>query len=416
MRGFLAALVGLIVTLPASAQWTRVELGVTDLFAVAFLASDADYLYAAVLTGQPVLSRVAVARSGDDGASWQTVFTGVPGARIASFVHLDGQMAAILTGGGQAALFTSDDQGGTWTLAAGRFPGAGTGLARMGATYVAVGQNPSYRSTDGGATWAPFGQNQPMAGALAFGGTFYGFSGIGQVYRLDGDAWTQINVGVPFVTDLWVEGGTLWAKASAGTLVSSSDGATWAAQSTAVPISWNLVIYDQDDNRPWFLHSAAAATDLLLSDDQGTTATSIAAGYPRDDNGGICVSGYAISRAAVLGNALCSFTEPERNGVFRYAFGTVASDAGPSRDDASLTVAGNPTRGAANARLTLGSPAQVAVVVVDALGRTVAPLVDGLIAAGNHALHVPSGLAPGVYAIVAEVNGRRVARTFTVVR
>ena len=40
----------------------------------------------------------------------------------------------------------------------------------MNGTIVVVGSNPSYRSTDGGATWTPFGQDQPMGTVLTFNG------------------------------------------------------------------------------------------------------------------------------------------------------------------------------------------------------------------------------------------------------
>ncbi len=54
------------------------------------------------------------------------------------------------------------------------------------------------------------------------------------------------------------------------------------------------------------------------------------------------------------------------------------------------------------------------VVVADALGRIVAVLHEGALAAGSMRLSLPAGLAAGVYAVVAE-GGASVARARWVV-
>ena len=76
----------------------------------------------------------------------------------------------------------------------------------------------------------------------------------------------------------------------------------------------------------------------------------------------------------------------------------VASEPSPDAS-ASLAVGPNPTRGSATVRLTLDAPAAVTVTVADALGRRVAALHDGDLAAGPAQWTLPAGLAPGVYVV-----------------
>jgi len=89
-----------------------------------------------------------------------------------------------------------------------------------------------------------------------------------------------------------------------------------------------------------------------------------------------------------------------------YVYGTVpvAGEDGPTAPGtspaASLSLSPNPSSGASSVTLTLASAQAVRVAVVDALGRTVAVVHDGPLAAGRHRLALPAALAPGVYAVV----------------
>lgn len=410
----------LLLAPTAAAQWTRVDTnyGLPDTYATNLVTGTADHLFAAVLAGQPVPDRYVVLRSPDDGDAWEEVFSGYNGgARGHFFGDLGGVVTLLVRGNGESALLRSSDGGATWAETAARVPSATlTGAARVGATYVVVGGSTSYRSTDDGATWAAFGSGQPMGSVVAFGGAFYAGNGIGQVFRLEGDAWTPVSFGAPFASHLWVDGGRLWAKASVGALYASPDGATWAAQPTAEPAAWGRSIPAAGDGSPWFLHVLTFGQDLFLSPDDGASATSIADGYPRDDNGALCTSNFAVTATAVVGNAwACSFTQPERNGVYRYALGATAAEAAPEAAFA-LTVAPNPVAGAAAVRLALPASGPVHVAVYDALGRTVAVLHEGPLVAGRHAFPTPATLPAGVYLVRVRTHAAAAARTFTVVR
>ncbi len=90
---------------------------------------------------------------------------------------------------------------------------------------------------------------------------------------------------------------------------------------------------------------------------------------------------------------------------------TVAGEAPPAAPGLSVSVSPNPSAGASSVAVSLGSLSAVRVAVVDALGRSVAVLHEGSLAAGRHRLAVPSGLAAGVYAVRAEgAGGAAVAR------
>ena len=105
----------------------------------------------------------------------------------------------------------------------------------------------------------------------------------------------------------------------------------------------------------------------------------------------------------------------EERGVRQFP---TSSGPTPLPNGAALTVGPNPTGGAATVRLDLPAPADVRVVVYDALGRRVATLASGTLAAGTHALPLDAApLAPGVYVVRAEVGGGAVlVRRLTVAR
>ncbi|MEM1055448.1 MAG: T9SS type A sorting domain-containing protein [Bacteroidota bacterium] len=96
----------------------------------------------------------------------------------------------------------------------------------------------------------------------------------------------------------------------------------------------------------------------------------------------------------------------------------VDSEVAPQRQALALTaLVPNPTRGDASVSVTLREPSALRVSVVDALGREIAVVHDGQLAAGTHRLAVPSKeFAPGVYALRASAGQQSVVRSFSVVR
>jgi hypothetical protein len=82
-----------------------------------------------------------------------------------------------------------------------------------------------------------------------------------------------------------------------------------------------------------------------------------------------------------------------------------------------LSVYPNPSAGAATVTLTLAEAEEVRVAVYDVLGRTVAVLHEGALAAGSNELRLDgAGLPPGVYIVRAEGEAFRVTRRVTLLR
>jgi uncharacterized delta-60 repeat protein len=83
----------------------------------------------------------------------------------------------------------------------------------------------------------------------------------------------------------------------------------------------------------------------------------------------------------------------------------------------ALTVAPNPIRAASRVSLRLDAPTAVRVMVLDALGRTVAVVVEGVLGSGQQTFDLDAtALPPGVYAVVAVVGAERSVTRLTVVR
>ncbi len=113
-------------------------------------------------------------------------------------------------------------------------------------------------------------------------------------------------------------------------------------------------------------------------------------------------------------------TESAPNSGAAYVFAGIAPVAAESAASASsfvLTAYPNPARGASTLRLTLPSPQVATVAVYDLLGRRVAVLHDGPLAAGEHTLSFDAADLPsGVYLVRAAVGGEVTTRRITVVR
>ena len=103
-------------------------------------------------------------------------------------------------------------------------------------------------------------------------------------------------------------------------------------------------------------------------------------------------------------------------GAYERSARSVASGAAPAAIGLALgPAAPNPARGGARLALTVGQASAVRVEVLDARGRQVRVLVDGVLAEGEHSVTV-AGLAPGVYTVRAEGGGAGATRSLVVVR
>jgi hypothetical protein len=142
------------------------------------------------------------------------------------------------------------------------------------------------------------------------------------------------------------------------------------------------------------------------TDDAGLTWQEVAQA-PRD-NEFVLISGAALGPDGRLYVSSIDISA-ERGWVYRTQDVVVSqgppAPAGPA---ARLIVLPNPTAGAqALVRLTLAAPADVELALHDTLGRRVAQLHAGTLAAGPHEFGVPARLPAGVY--VARADGAGVA-------
>lgn len=84
---------------------------------------------------------------------------------------------------------------------------------------------------------------------------------------------------------------------------------------------------------------------------------------------------------------------------------SIANEGGPDGTALGLTSAPNPFRSSTTIHFSLEEPADVSLTVFDALGRQVATLADGPLAAGPHTADwAASGMAPGLYVVRLEAG------------
>ena len=96
---------------------------------------------------------------------------------------------------------------------------------------------------------------------------------------------------------------------------------------------------------------------------------------------------------------------------------TVDGEEGAAVARASLVAAGpNPTASATAFRLRVGAPVQARVQLVDALGRRVATLFEGVARDGTRVAVDAQALPSGVYHVVAHLGDQRTVGSFTVAR
>jgi hypothetical protein len=88
----------------------------------------------------------------------------------------------------------------------------------------------------------------------------------------------------------------------------------------------------------------------------------------------------------------------------------------PGGDGLRLEVAPNPFRGTATVTLVLPASAAVEAAAYDVLGRRVAVLADGVLAAGRHAFALGGPLPPGAYVVRVTAGSTVHTRPITLVR
>ena len=128
---------------------------------------------------------------------------------------------------------------------------------------------------------------------------------------------------------------------------------------------------------------------------------------------------YAFVVVADYGNAIEEFDENDNDltaGILTVT-GVVSSENSASDAELVLSANPNPSSRALTLSFKLDAPSAVRASVVDALGRTVATVVDVRLGAGTHATSVDaSAWAPGVYVVRLSAGDAVATRTVTIAR
>lgn len=275
----------------------------------------------------------------------------------------------------------SDDEGRTWTAITTlptrirSFDTGGDWLIATGDPYAGN----VYASNDAGATWlrAPDSVRATTVAATATT-LFAASSGLPFTAatfhrsRDGGATWQRLKGAVPDGTGLLRTQGSLVLAASAGFVaVSTDDGDTWRTPPTTI-------LHD--------LGLAYTPTHLFVHRD--TVYVGLTAGR---------------RSAGLYKRALADFVAVP-----------TAAESDQSLTNWAVAVAPNPVREAARVTVALPHAADARVAVYDVLGREVARLHDGLLAAGSTTL-VWNGDAPaGLYLVRVEAHGA--TRTVRLVR
>ncbi len=169
-------------------------------------------------------------------------------------------------------------------------------------------------------------------------------------------------------------------------------------------------------------------TTLATGDFDGDGFADLAIGAPMAQNG-IRSNAEAGSVVLLYGSADGLYTAgvgpaAGPDGAFRITQGPqlptappVATEAGAPEALALTPPAPNPTAATARMTLRLGAPAEVDVAVLDVLGRRVATLASGALAAGVHPLSVDTAtLSEGIYLIRAATSQGTATTRLTIAR
>ena len=373
--------------------WTPSGNGITSQLIYAMAVSDHNVL-AGTLDGVEI--------SNDSGSTWVTPASLPSHASMYSFVTRAG---VIFVGTAGQGVYTSSDEGSTWSNATGDLP-AGNSLIinslATDASYLYAGTPAGvYRSSNEGGTWtaAKNGMTDTMtlslcsANGTLLAGTYKG------MYRStdSGSSWTPITNGLPIyriISIVSVDSILLAAYGFGGNPTvykSTDDGLSWNPVSNGLAANamiWRLLVVGKD------IFGGTTAAGVWRSSDQGDTWSDVGEGL---SGPGMVISGLAASGTHLYAGAT-------KGGVWRRPLSEVVTSV---REDETPGVVRvyrleqnypNPFNPRTVVSSQLPVPSNVKLVVYDVLGREVAVLANERRAAGGYQdTFDGTGLVSGVY-------------------
>jgi ligand-binding sensor domain-containing protein len=351
-------------------------------------------------------TNVGVARSGDNGDSWEA---DLPGRAVLAFaINNAGHIFAGTIGRG---VYRSTDQGKTWSeINSGLTIPLVLALVINSDQHLFVGTyfGGVFRSTDNGDTWAPVndGLTETFVPELAVNSAGHLFAGTDAgVFRStdNGDSWSLNNNGLPAgrVFALAVNAADhIFAGTDSGVFRSTNNGNSWEELNIGLnaPSVPALGI-----NAAGHVFAAVAEMDgggVYRSLNIGANWEPVNAGLPQAtvfsfgfDRQGRILAGTDSS--GVFRSIGTTTSVDEDGGDIPLSFALAQNYPNPFWSGATSRSAGNPSTTIA---FDLAKPAPVKLRVFDVTGREVAVLADHVFQAGTYKIvFTPNGLADGVY-------------------
>lgn len=355
--------------------------------------------------------------STDDGATWTPLGSTPPGGHVYA-IAVDREGGVLV--GTDSGVYRSADNGGGW-IAMNR------GLTNTRVRSLAIGGSGTliagtygsglYRSTDNGGHWTPAGPDGANIATLLAtpSGTLFAGTTLASAWGIfrstdDGVTWEPAREGLKagnvFAMEKNLEG-TLFAAAfhhvptDPGIYRSTDRGATW--NGISLPNTW-LTSLAIDSRGDLFAGTKGGGYDDLptyfgvyRSRDNGETWLS--------ENAGL-TNRSVLSLAINAGDFIFAGTE---HGLFRSAGPTFSADERSEPESGSGMIRAiypNPSLLATTIHLRLPRSSHVHVDIYDALGRTIATLWSGTMHSGDHDIVWNTGeVEPGIYACRVTAGG-----------
>lgn len=387
MRTF-ASSIALLISFTATAQWSQVNTGISDLSqGAAVLGGTLSHLFAKAGT--------SMYRSTNNGDSWSEIqppiaLNPTECGFLSNGRYIAGMNAAT------ACIYYTDDNGDSWTEATGA-PTATVvrGFYEYGGGIFAYTSNAGiYVSLDGGTSWAASNTgltNLNVVGMAAYGPYLLACTIGGGVFRSPGgSSWTAsagIAGGDLNGENIWNMGSSLYYTAQGGARYRSTDlGSSWSAWTGPAQFGLGLLEVKRYVSRLYIetRHFSGGLRDsLYVSWNDGSSWINITGNLNATDLNGSGIfeyNGYAFIGYNSISPGL---------GIYRYALST---DMGEALAASIPTVFPNP----ADDRVSITWPhdlGAVDYVLLDAAGRGV---MSGRMMPGTAQVELAM-LAPGCY-------------------